>query len=248
MKRLLFGVAFYTLVALFPGPSMAAVDIRVGIPLPPLMVFPAPPEVVVIPETYVYFVPDIEEEIFFYDGWWWRPWQGRWYRSRHYGSGWVYYKSVPSFYARIHSGWRNDYRDRRWKGHSWNFQPIPHNQLQQNWGSWKKDRHWEKQQTWGVQGLQFRPRSRATEPSRTVMPSQRVIAPVQPRSQVHEARPPREVQPQPREAVKPQQNRPQSREIQSPREVKPQSQPRQSREGGSQGKPDRGAAERPDRR
>ena len=112
-------------------------------------------------------------------------------------SGWAYYKRVPSFYAKIHSGWRNDYRDRRWKGHPWNFQPIPHNQLQRNWGSWKKDRYWEKQQTWGVQGLQFRPRSRVVEPSRTVMPSQRVIEPAQPRSPVRDVRPPREVQPQP---------------------------------------------------
>jgi len=248
MKRTFFGATLLALVALVPLPSMAAVGIRVSIPLPPLIAFPAPPAVVVIPETYVYFVPDIEEEIFFYDGWWWRPWQGRWYRSRYYNSGWGYYKRVPSFYPKIHSGWRNDYRDRRWKGHSWNFQPIPHNQLQQNWGSWKKDRHWEKQQTWGVQGLQFRPRSRTAEPSRTIMPSQKVVKPVQPRSQVNEVRPPREVQPKPRGAVKPQPDRPQAREVQTPREVKPQSQPRQSREGGSQGKPDRGAAERQQRK
>jgi hypothetical protein len=256
MKRLLFGATLLAWVALFPGLSTAAVNIRVNIPLPPLIVFPAPPEVIVIPETYVYFVPSVEEEIFFYDGWWWRPWQGRWYRSRHYDTGWVYYKRVPSFYSKIHSGWRNDYRDRRWKGHPWNFQPIPQHQLQQNWGSWRKDRHWEKQQTWGVQGLQFRPRSRTAEPSRTVMPAQRVIEPIQPRSQVRDVRPPQEVRPQPREAVKPlpreavkpQQNRPQGRDVQSPREVKPQSQPRQSREGGSQEKPDRGTAERPDRR
>ncbi len=248
MKKLLFGAAFFAVAALFPGPSMAAVDIRVSIPLPPLIVFPAPPSVVVIPETYAYFVPDIEEEFFFYDGWWWRPWQGRWYRSRQYDSGWVYYKSVPSFYSKIHSGWRNDYRDRRWKGHPWNFQPIPQHQLQQHWGSWKKDRYWEKQQTWGVQGLQFRPRSRAAEPSRMVMPSQKVIEPVQPRSQVRDVRPPREVQPQPQGAVKSQPNRPQPREVQSPREVRPQSQPRQSREVGSQGKPDRGAVERSDRK
>ncbi len=240
MKKLLFGAAFFSLTAFCPGPSIAAVDIRVSIPLPPLIAFPAPPAVVVIPETYVYFVPDVEEEIFFYDGWWWRPWQGRWYRSRHYGSGWAYYKRVPSFYNKIHTGWRNDYRDRRWKGHPWNFQPIPHNQLQRNWGGWKKDRHWEKQQTWGVQGLQFQPRSRAAEPSRMVMPSEKRIEPVQPRSPVRDVRPLREVQPQP--------NRPQPRDVHSPREVKPQSQPRRSREDGSQGKPDRGAAERPDRR
>ncbi|MBA4421604.1 MAG: hypothetical protein C0390_00730 [Syntrophus sp. (in: bacteria)] len=248
MKKTLFGAALLAMVALVPLPSLAAVDVRVSIPLPPLIVFPAPPAVIVIPETYVYFVPEIEEEIFFYDGWWWRPWQGRWYRSRQYNSGWGYYKRVPSFYPKIHSGWRTDYRDRRWKGHPWNFQPIPHNQLQQNWGGWKKNRHWERQQTWGVQGLQFRPRSRTAEPSRTVMPSQRVIEPVQPRSQPHEVRPPREVQPKPREAVNPQQSRPQAREVQTPREVKPSTQPRQSREGGSQRNPDRGEAERPNRR
>lgn len=248
MKKALFGAALLALLALMTQPSTAAIDIHVSIPLPPMITFHAPPEVVVIPETYVYFVPDIEEEIFFYDGWWWRPWQGRWYRSRRYDSGWVYYKRVPSFYPKIHSGWRNDYRDRRWKGHYWSFQPVPHHQLQQNWSRWKKDRYWEKQQTWGVQGLQFRPQSRGAEPSRTIMPPGKAVEPVQPRSQFHDARPPRAVQPQPREAVKPQPYRAPARGVQSPREVRPQSQPRQSREGGSQAKPDRGAAERPDRR
>ncbi len=248
MKRTLLGAALLVLAALVPLPSMAAVDIRVSIPLPPLIVFPAPPHVVVIPETYVYFVPDVEEEIFFYDGWWWRPWQGRWYRSRHYGSGWVYYKRVPSFYPRIHSRWRNDYRNRSWKGHPWNFQPIPHQQLQRNWGSWKKERYWEKQHTWGVQGLQFRPEPRAPAPSRRVVPSQRAVEPVPPRSQVREGRQSREVRPQPREAAKPQQYRPPSREGQTSREVKPQSQPRQLREGGSQGVSGRGEAERRERR
>ena len=240
MKRLLLGVALLVLAALYPGPAMAAVDIHMSIPLPPLIAFPAPPAVIVIPETYVYFVPDIQDEIFFYDGWWWRPWQGRWYRSRHYGSGWGYYKNVPSFYVRLHSGWRDAYRDRRWKGNPWNFQPIPQNQLQQNWGNWKKDRYWEKQHTWGVQGLQFQPRSRAVEPTRRVMPSQRVVEPVQPRSQAGDVRSPRQVQLQP--------SRPQPREVQSPWEFKPQSQPRQSREGGSREKHERGTAERPDRR
>ena len=235
MKRYFFGAMLLALLALFSGPSLAAVDVRVNIPLPPRIVFSAPPEVVVIPETYAYFVPNIEEEIFFSDGWWWRPWHGRWYRSRHYQSGWGYYKGIPSFYPRLHSGWRNDYRDHRWKGHDWDFRPIPHNQLQQNWSSWKKDRHWEKQHTWGVQGLPFRPHSRAAEPSR-------------PRPQFHDARPPREVQPQHREAVKPQPHRPSAGEVRSSREVKPHSEPRQSHEGGSQGKHDRGASERPDRR
>ena len=47
--------------------------VRVTVPLPPPIVFPAPPEVVVLPETEVYAVPSVPEEIFFYNGYWWSP-------------------------------------------------------------------------------------------------------------------------------------------------------------------------------
>ncbi len=116
MKRLIWGAMLLGLVIVVPVPTQAGVDIAVS--LPPPIVFAAPPEVVVIPETYVYAVPGIEEDIFFYNGWWWRPWQGRWYRSRNYSSGWGYYRSVPSFYRRIPPGWRSDYREHRWGGTS----------------------------------------------------------------------------------------------------------------------------------
>jgi len=153
MKKLFFGTMLLALVLIFPISTMAEVHIGISIPLPPPIVFAAPPQVVVIPETYVYADPDLDVDIFFYGGWWWRPWEGRWYRSRDYNSGWGYYDHAPGFHRRIPSGWRNDYRERRWKGHQWNHQRIPHQQVQQNWRGWKKDRHWEKQNTWGVQGL-----------------------------------------------------------------------------------------------
>jgi hypothetical protein len=240
MKKLLFGSILLALVIVFPMPTMAAVDVHVSIPLPPLIVFAAPPEVVVLPETNVYVVPDSDEDIFFYNGWWWRPWEGRWYRSRDYNSGWGYYRNVPSFYRGIPSGWRNDYRDRRWGGHQWNHQRIPHQQVQQNWSNWEKSRHWEKQNTWGVQGLkprtQSQPKSReAAQPqrSREVQPH-----PSQPKSR--EA-----AQPQQSREVKPQQSHPKSREAAQPqqsRKVKPQqSQPRQ-------GKPEREEGEKNDRK
>ena len=149
MKKLLLGTMLLALVLVFPISTMAGVDVNISISLPPPIVFAAPPEVVVIPETYVYVVPDLDVDIFFYNGWWWRPWEGRWYRSRNYNSGWGYYRNVPSFYRGIPSGWRNDYRDHRWRGHQWNYQRIPHQQVQQNWSSWEKNRHWEKQQYLG---------------------------------------------------------------------------------------------------
>jgi hypothetical protein len=166
MKKILLRTMLLAFLFLFPVPTMADVEVGVSVSLPPLIVFASPPEVVVIPETYVYVVPDAEVEIFFYDGWWWRPWEGRWYRSRRYDSGWSYYQRVPTFYSRVPSGWRNDYRERRWGGRPWNYQPIPHRQAERNWSSWKKNKHWEKQGSWGVQGL--KPGARSQQPSQAV--------------------------------------------------------------------------------
>ena len=98
MRKLFFGTVLLALVIVVPIPTMARVAVNVRISLPPPIVFAAPPALIVLPETYVYVVPDVDADIFFYNGWWWRPWEGRWYRSRHYDSGWVYYQSVPSFY------------------------------------------------------------------------------------------------------------------------------------------------------
>lgn len=152
-------------VVSLPARAAVNVDVHVGIPLPPPIVFPFPPSLVVIPETYVYAVPDIGEDIYFYNGWWWRPWNGHWYRSRNHNSGWVSYRSVPSFYSGIPSNWRDDYRAHQWRGHSWNYQRIPQQKLQNNWRDWKRNRHWENQNYWGVQGLRSRPQSRGEHPS-----------------------------------------------------------------------------------
>jgi hypothetical protein len=153
MKKLFFESLFFALVFVIPVSTVAGEGAGITFSLPPLITFESPPEVVVIPETYVYAVPDADSDMFFYDGVWWRPWEGRWYQSPDYRSGWQRYEKVPVFYKQIPPGWRNDYKKRHWKGHPWNYQRIPHKQVQQNWKGWKKDKHWETQQYWGVQGL-----------------------------------------------------------------------------------------------
>lgn len=158
MKRSFFGAMVLGLAIVVPIPTQAG-SVDISIVLPPPVGFSAPPEVVVIPGTYAYFVPGIDVDIFFYNGYWWRPWQGRWYRSRHYQSGWDYYRGVPSFYRGIPPGWRNDYGAYRWKGYRWTPQRVPYHQLERNWSGWQRNKHWEKQQKWGVDGWNSRPPS-----------------------------------------------------------------------------------------
>ncbi len=153
MKKLFFGTVLLALMFSFPLSMMAEVNVNIGfsLPLPPVIHFQEPPRLVVLPDTYVYVTPDVDVDIFFNDGWWWRPYEGRWYRSRDYNSGWYYYKSEPSFYRQVPKHWRNDYRDHHWKGQQWNPERRKHHEVQKNWNQWKKDRHWEKNNNWGVQ-------------------------------------------------------------------------------------------------
>jgi len=124
MKKLLLGSLFLALAIVVPIQTMAGVDVNIaiGFPLPPPIVFEAPPPVIVLPDTHaVYAVPGIEVDLFFWNGWWWRPWEGRWYRSRYYNRGWAYYNKVPSFYFDVDPGWRGYYSDHNWYGHRWNY-------------------------------------------------------------------------------------------------------------------------------
>jgi hypothetical protein len=163
MKKLLLATIFGALATVVSIPTMAAVDISIGISLPPPVELTSPPEVVVIPDTYVYVVPSIDVDLFFWNGWWWRLWEGRWYRSHYYNRAWAYYDNVPSFYFDVDPGWRAHYRDHNWYGHRWNYERIPYQRLQQNWKSWQNNRGWEKKGTWGVQNYQPRPKPQRQE-------------------------------------------------------------------------------------
>jgi hypothetical protein len=160
MKKIFLKTTLFLMLVLMPTSvlAMGHVDVGVRIPLPPPLLFPVPPWLVVIPETDVYAVPDIQEDIFFYSGWWWRPWQNRWYRSRYHDRDWAYYEGAPPFHGRVPSNWRNDYNQQRWKGHQWEQRRVPHHEVERNWSGWQKDRHWEKQNYWGVRGLDTRQR------------------------------------------------------------------------------------------
>ena len=142
-KAIVVALMILSVLMGFSSVGFAAVRISVGVAIPPPIVYSAPPQLVVIPGTYVYVAPDIAEDIFFYQGYWWRPWEGRWYRSRNYYGGWAYYRNPPYVLFRIPSGWRDDYRDHHWRGQDWNYSHIPYRHVKQNWNDWERSRHWE---------------------------------------------------------------------------------------------------------
>ncbi len=117
--------------------ASAEVNLNIGINLPIAgVVVSNPPDVVVISGTYVYFIPDEDEDVFFYHGYWYRPRGHGWARSSDYGSGWVQISigKVPEPVREIPSNFR-----RIPHGHD----KIPYGQLKKNWRSWEKERHWE---------------------------------------------------------------------------------------------------------
>jgi hypothetical protein len=85
MRQRMFVKLFVGIIVLicmsYQNEAVAEVNINVGIIVPPLppVVIPAPPPVFVIPGTYVYFAPKVDVDIFFYHGYWYRPYRGHWY-------------------------------------------------------------------------------------------------------------------------------------------------------------------------
>ena len=136
MRRFLLEIGILGLMSAMSSSASAqvSVSVDVGVPAPPEIVFSAPPEVVVLPETTgVYVVPQVEHDIYFWSGFWWRPFGGRWYRSRYYDRGWGYYRDVPSFYYDVDPHWRRHYHEGNWYGHPWEYRRISHAELQHNW-------------------------------------------------------------------------------------------------------------------
>jgi hypothetical protein len=138
----LIGAIFITLTwSVAPSSAGVNVHVGIGIPLPPPLVIPVPPPVVPIPRTSVYFPPTIDVEILFFGGYWYRPYQDHWFRSRSYNGPWVFLEphrvpraliGLPPDYRHIPPGYRH----------------IPYGQFKKNWGRWDRERYWDRDHDW----------------------------------------------------------------------------------------------------
>lgn len=120
---------------IYPEKSIAEVNLNITIPLPGLGIS-APPAMVVIPGTYAYFAPDVEADLFFYRGYWYRPYRGDWYYSAEYNGPWGRVAignlppalvNLPPDYLRIPPG----------------YERMPYHMVERNWRHWEEERYWD---------------------------------------------------------------------------------------------------------
>jgi len=140
MKRSLFSafssyLIFLAFILVAPGTGNAEVNVNIGIGLPGVVIS-APPALIVIPGTYVYYPPEVGVDIFFYHGYWYRPYQGGWYMANGYNGPWrtVGPRYVPRALVNVSPAYR-----RLPPQH----ERMPYGMVRQNWRTWERDRHWD---------------------------------------------------------------------------------------------------------
>jgi hypothetical protein len=113
----------------------AGVSINIGISPPPLAIRGSP-ELAVIPGTNIYYCPDVAADIFFYHGFWYRPYEGGYYRAVSYEGPWAYIDSrnVPGVFIRLPPRFRSMEVYRR----------VPYNELHRNWRTWERSNYWDR--------------------------------------------------------------------------------------------------------
>lgn len=111
-----------TLAALIGLPSVASAQASVDIHFDLPVVLPR--LVVVSPGVQV--VPEVREEVFFHDGWYWVRRDDFWYRSRHHRGGWVVVpgRQVPSRLVAVgppghYRNWKAEKEERKAERKAW---------------------------------------------------------------------------------------------------------------------------------
>ncbi|MEW6109719.1 MAG: hypothetical protein AB1632_11215 [Nitrospirota bacterium] len=134
----IISLSFLAIFFVLSGNSSAGtnVNINIGIGAPPPVVIPQPPAVFLIPGTYAYYAPDVGVDIIFYHGYWYRPYEGRWYKGKTYNGPWLHIST--SFLPQVIINLPPNYRHIP-QGHD----RIPYGQFKKNWSGWEKERYWE---------------------------------------------------------------------------------------------------------
>ncbi|MGC2061405.1 MAG: hypothetical protein WA610_00375 [Thermodesulfovibrionales bacterium] len=141
-KKLGFLVAGALLLVLagFSSQSNAGVRVGIGVNIP-VFTFAAPPPLVVIPGTYAYVAPEADVDIVFFNGFWYRPYEGRWFRARGYNGPWglIAPARVPHALIELPPDFRHTYRE---------HPRIAYRDFNRNWRGWERNKYWERDERW----------------------------------------------------------------------------------------------------
>ena len=79
-----------------------------------------------MPQMGIYYVPSVNFDLFFYNGYWWSPRGNRWYRAREYNGPWgvVRRKAVPASLFKVPKNYREVYKQEQHINYKqWKAQP-----------------------------------------------------------------------------------------------------------------------------
>jgi hypothetical protein len=121
---------------LLPSAGNAEVNVGISVGLPPLVIS-APPVLVVIPGSYVYYPPEVGADMFFYHGYWYRPYQRQWFRAVEYNGPWlgIAIGRVPRPVVGISPGFRRG---------PVVHERVPYRDVRTHWRTWERDRYWDR--------------------------------------------------------------------------------------------------------
>lgn len=133
------GFSTFLLLVGFCGgstPGYAGMDVSVNIGIPAVVVA-QPPEMVLVPDSQIYYAPSVEAELFFYRGNWYTRHGRRWYRGRSYNGPWVVAapRTIPGAFVRL----PGNYRTVHVRG-----ERVPYGQLNKHWKHREEERRWER--------------------------------------------------------------------------------------------------------
>ena len=112
--RAVFAIPALAAFLAFGAPAHArsnvGVNLNINLGPPPVLVSP-PPDLLLIPQTGIYFIPGISADIFFFDGSWWAPRGPKWYRAHSPRGPWVIadVRHVPGPLYRVPRDYRTVY-------------------------------------------------------------------------------------------------------------------------------------------
>jgi len=95
----------------------------------------ADPDIIVIPQTYVYYYRYLNYDCFYFQGFWWRTFNGVWFRSGIYNSGWTVISPAYVPYNVSHL-------PRNWRLTVANGPRIGWSETKVYWNLWQKNNYW----------------------------------------------------------------------------------------------------------